>query len=88
MVNNNKPRAADKPPILKNKRKEVNEMIEVTGLNEFSQMIEYNELLRKHERKSKKALINQKISEYIAEGIEKTIAEVMAKVFYEHEFEM
>ena len=50
-----------------------------------AQDIEYERILRTHEKKAKQAIIKEKTAEYIAMGIDKTIAAVMAKTFYEYE---
>lgn len=50
----------------------------------MAQAIEYERILRTHERKAKAAIIKEKTAEYIAQGIDKTIAAVMAKTFYEY----
>lgn len=50
-----------------------------------AQAIEYERLLREHERKAKTAIIKDKVSELVAEGIDEKLAKVMAKVFYEYE---
>ena len=42
------------------------------------------EIRRTHERKAKITLIQQRVKELIAEGIDKEIAKVMAKVEYEY----
>lgn len=49
-----------------------------------AQAIEYERIVRTHERKAKKEIIKNKVAEYVAQGIDKTIAEVMAKTFYEY----
>ena len=51
----------------------------------MAQDIEFERILRTHERKAKQAIIKQKAAELIAEGVEKTMAMMMAKVFYEYE---
>ena len=58
-------------------------MIKITA--ETMQLIEYAELLRTHEKRAKKAIIKEKVKEYMAEGIDRITAETMAKVFYEYE---
>lgn len=42
------------------------------------------EIRRTNERKAKRTLIQQRVKELIAEGIDKEIAKVMAKVEYEY----
>lgn len=42
------------------------------------------EIRRTHERKAKSTLIQQRVKELIAEGIDKELAKVMAKVEYEY----
>ena len=49
-----------------------------------AQAIEYERILRTHEKKAKQAIIKEKTAEYIAEGIDKDIAKIMAKTFYEY----
>ena len=51
----------------------------------MAQDIEFERILRTHERKAKQAIIKQKAAELMAEGVEKTMAVTMAKVFYEYE---
>ena len=48
-----------------------------------AQAIEYERILRTHERKAKKAIIAEKVAEYVAQGIDENIAKIMAKTFYE-----
>lgn len=50
-----------------------------------AQAIEYERILRTHEKKAKAAIIKEKTAEFIAQGIDKAIAAVMAKTFYEYE---
>lgn len=50
-----------------------------------AQAIEYERILRTHEKKAKAAIIKEKTAEYVAQGIDKTIAAIMAKTFYEYE---
>lgn len=50
-----------------------------------AQAIEYERILRTHEKRAKAAIIKEKTAEYIAQGIDKTIAAVMAKTFYEYD---
>jgi hypothetical protein len=49
-----------------------------------AQAIEYERIIRTHEKKAKAAIIKEKTAEYVAQGIDKTIAAVMAKTFYEY----
>lgn len=49
-----------------------------------AQAIEYERILRTHEKKAKAAIIKEKTAEYLAMGIDKTIARVMAETFYEY----
>lgn len=42
------------------------------------------EIRRTHERKAKRTLIQQRVKELTAEGIDKELAKVMAKVEYEY----
>lgn len=50
-----------------------------------AQTIEYERIVRTHEKKAKAAIIKKKTAEYIAQGIDKETAAVMAKTFYEYE---
>ena len=50
-----------------------------------AQAMEYERIVRTHEKKAKSAIIKEKVAEYVAMGIDKTIAQVMAKTFYEYE---
>lgn len=52
--------------------------------NKVAQAIEYERIVREHEKRAKKAIIKEKVAEYMAEGIDKMVAEVMAKTFYEY----
>lgn len=49
-----------------------------------AQAIEYERILRTHEKKAKSELIKEKTKEYIAQGIDRTTAAIMAKTFYEY----
>ena len=49
-----------------------------------AQDIEYERIVRTHEKRAKSAIIKEKVAEYVAQGIDKTIAQVMAKTFYEY----
>ena len=51
---------------------------------DFAQAIEYERILRTHEKKAKKEIIKEKIAEYVAQGIDKEMAAIMAKTFYEY----
>ena len=51
----------------------------------IAQTIEYERIVRTHEKKAKAVLIKQKTAELIAEGVDEVTAGVMAKVFYEYE---
>lgn len=51
----------------------------------IAQQIEYERILRTHEKKAKKAIIKEKTAEYVAQGIDKSLAAIMAKTFYEYE---
>ncbi len=55
-------------------------MVKVEGLNELSQYIAYEEIVRNHiktaERKAKQARVKQ----LIASGVDKEVAKVMASV--------
>lgn len=52
---------------------------------EMAQAIEYERIIRTHERKSKAAIIKEKVAEYVAAGVDRSMAYTMAKVFYEYE---
>ena len=49
-----------------------------------AQKIEYERIVRTHEKKAKAAIIKEKTAEYISQGIDKELAAVMAKTFYEY----
>lgn len=49
-----------------------------------AQAIEYERIVREHEKRAKKEIIKEKVAEYMSEGIDKMVAEVMAKTFYEY----
>jgi hypothetical protein len=55
-------------------------MIKVTGLNELAQAIEYDEIIKTHEAKAKRAENKARLNELIAQGIDKEVAKVMVKV--------
>lgn len=66
-----------------NKRK--NEVIKMTNEGiKMAQAMEYERIVRTHEKRAKSAIIKEKVAEYVAQGIDKTIAQVMAKTFYEY----
>ena len=50
----------------------------------MAQAMEYERIVRTHEKKAKAVIIKEKVAEYVAQGIDKTIAQVMAKTFYEY----
>ena len=50
----------------------------------MAQAMEYERIVRTHEKKAKSAIIKEKVAEYVAQGIDNTIAQVMAKTFYEY----
>ena len=50
----------------------------------MAQAMEYERIVRTHEKKAKYSIIKEKVAEYVAQGIDKTIAQVMAKTFYEY----
>lgn len=54
-------------------------MIKVNGLNELAQYIEYEEIVRTHEARAKKAILKARVNELTAQGIDKELAIVMAK---------
>ena len=37
-----------------------------------------------HKNRKKSAIIKEKVAEYVAQGIDKTVAQIMAKTFYEY----
>lgn len=49
-----------------------------------AQAIEYERIIRTHEKKAKAAIIKEKVAEYVAMGIDKMVAKVMAETFYEY----
>lgn len=49
----------------------------------MAQAIEYERILRTHERKAKQEIIKQKTKEFVQEGVDKTIARIMAKAMFE-----
>lgn len=51
---------------------------------DFSQRIEYERILRTHEKRAKVWTIKKMKDEYIAQGIDETLAGIMAKTFYEY----
>lgn len=55
-------------------------MIKVTGLNELAQAIEYDEIIKTHEAKAKRAADKARLNELIAQGIDKEVAKIMVKV--------
>lgn len=61
-------------------------MIKLAITNEMIQAAKEIETIKKHEARAKKHLINNRIKELIADGVEKELAEVMARVEYEIEF--
>ena len=50
----------------------------------MAQAMEYERIVRTHEKRAKAAIIKEKVAEYVAQGIDKNIAQVMAKTFYEY----
>ena len=54
--------------------------MKVTGINELAQYIEYEEIVRKHEKRAERVSKAQRVKELIAEGVDKEIAKVMADV--------
>lgn len=56
----------------------------ITLTNKAVNYIEEQEIIRKHEAKAKKVLIKQRVGELVAQGIDKEIAKVMAKVEWEY----
>lgn len=56
----------------------------ITLTNKAINHIEEQEIIRKHEAKAKKVLIKQRVDELVAQGIDKEIAKVMAKVEWEY----
>lgn len=55
--------------------------MKVTGINELAQYIEYEEIVRKHERKAEREIKKEKINELVAQGIDKEIAKAMTEAF-------
>ena len=55
-------------------------MIQVNGLNELAQMIEYEEIVRNHIKKAERAIKKERTAELTAQGIDPEIAKVMASV--------
>jgi hypothetical protein len=55
-------------------------MVEIKGLNELAQIIAYNEIVETHIKKAEKEATNNRVKELMAEGIDKELAKVMAKV--------
>lgn len=55
----------------------------MTG-TEIFQNFEYDKIIKTHEQKAKKAIVKEKIAEYVAQGIDKEIAKTMANVFYDY----
>lgn len=55
-------------------------MVEIKGLNELAQIISYDEIVKTHIKKAEKEATNNRVKELIAEGIDKELAKVMAKV--------
>lgn len=58
--------------------------MKVNGINELAQAIEYNEIIRNHEKKAKKTLISNRIKELLAEGIDKEMAKTIANIEYSY----
>lgn len=52
---------------------------------ETMQALEYERIVKTHERKAKAEIIKERTKELIAQGIDKLTAQTMAKVFYEYE---
>lgn len=50
----------------------------------MAQAIEYERIIRTHEKKAKREIIKEKTAEYVAQGIDKTLARIMAETFYEY----
>lgn len=55
-------------------------MVEIKGLNELAQIIAYDEIVETHIKKAEKEATNNRVKELMAEGIDKELAKVMAKV--------
>ena len=60
------------------------QMVITPDIVAIAQEIEFDRIVKLHEKRAKKAIIKQKVAEYVAQGIDKTVAEVMAKTFYEY----
>ena len=50
----------------------------------MAQAMEYERIVRTHEKRAKSAIIKEKVAEYVAQGIDKNIAQIMARTFYEY----
>lgn len=55
----------------------------MTG-TEIFQAMEYDHIIKTHEKRAKKEIVKEKIAEYVAMGIDKEIAKTMANVFYDY----
>lgn len=56
----------------------------ITLTNIAINYIEEQEIIRKHEAKAKKVLIKQRVDELVAQGIDKEMAKIMAKIEWEY----
>ncbi len=50
---------------------------------DMAQAIEYEHIVRTHERRAKKAIIEEKVAEFMAEGVDRSMAKIMAEALYE-----
>ena len=55
----------------------------MTAQNIMQDMM-YNEIVKQHEKKSKRVLINKRIKELIAQGVDPVIAKTMANVEWKY----
>ena len=55
-------------------------MAKVTGLNELSQYIAYEEIVNNHIKKAERSIKKARAAELMAQGIDKELAKVMASV--------
>lgn len=60
-------------------------MYKVSGVAELAQIVESNNIIERHERQAKKALIKQRINELVSQGIELQVAQVMASIEYDYQ---
>lgn len=53
-------------------------------LFQLAQVLEEERIIKTHEKKAKRAITKEKEKELIAHGIDKSVAQVMAEVFYKY----